>query len=66
VPEDVVLVAVAMGGESTHTKAAIKAKSPNSSEAQLEVQACRAFWMVSGRVCGGFTSFKRALVASFV
>jgi hypothetical protein len=35
--EDVVLVAVAMGGESTHTKAAIKANSPNSSEAQLEL-----------------------------
>jgi len=35
--EDVVLVAVAMGGESTHHKAAIKTKSVNSSEAQPEV-----------------------------
>jgi len=29
--EDVVLVAVAMGGESTHQKPAIKTKSANSS-----------------------------------
>jgi hypothetical protein len=47
---DVVLVAVAMGGESTHTKTAIKAKSANSSEAQLEVQACRALWTVEAVV----------------
>jgi hypothetical protein len=44
--EDVVLVAVAMGGESTHPKATIKTKSPNSSEAQLEVQAYRDWWTV--------------------
>src|ERR1700704_1556083 len=51
---DVVLVAVAMGGESTHTKTAIKTKSANSSEAQLEVQACRALWTVWGAVCTPF------------
>jgi hypothetical protein len=52
--EDVVLVAVAMGGESTHQKAPIKANVPNSSEAQLEVQGYRACWTVAGRVCGSF------------
>ena len=39
-------VAVAMGGESTHPKPAIKAKSPNSSGPQPEVQACRGWWTV--------------------
>src|ERR1700760_946825 len=51
---DVVLVAVAMGGESTHTKTAIKTKSANSSEAQLEVQACRRLWTVEAAVCTPF------------
>jgi hypothetical protein len=55
--EDVVLVAVAMGGESTHQKAAIKTNVPNSSEAQLEVQGHRACWTVLGRVCGSFYIF---------
>jgi hypothetical protein len=52
--EDVVPVAVAMGGESTHHDTTIKTKSSNSSEAQPEVQAYRASWTVAGRVCGGF------------
>jgi hypothetical protein len=50
--EDVVLVAVAMGGESTHPKLAIKSKSVNSSRPPVEVQACRASWMVLRRVHG--------------
>src|ERR1700712_3959492 len=39
---DVVLVAVAMGGESTHQKQVITTNSPNSSSPQPEVKACRA------------------------
>jgi hypothetical protein len=35
--EDVVPVAVAMGGESTHQRAAIKTKCANSPPPQLEV-----------------------------
>jgi hypothetical protein len=35
--EDVVRVAVAMGGESTHQKQVIKAKSTNSPACQPEV-----------------------------
>jgi hypothetical protein len=35
--EDVVRVAVAMGGESTHREPVIKAKSTNSPAPQLEV-----------------------------
>jgi hypothetical protein len=35
--EDVVLVAVAMGGESTHQRPVIKAKSTNSPAPQPEV-----------------------------
>jgi hypothetical protein len=55
--EDVVLVAVAMGGESTHTKQAIKTNLPNSAEAQLEVQTHRDSWTVAPRVCCGFHIF---------
>jgi hypothetical protein len=44
--EDVVRVAIDMGGESTHERAAIKAKSPNSSLPQPEVDARRGWWMV--------------------
>jgi hypothetical protein len=54
--EDVVLVAVAMGGESTHHKLAIKAKSTNSSGPQPEVKAYRDWWTVAGLVferCAG-------------
>jgi hypothetical protein len=39
--EDVVLVAVAMGGESTHREPAIKTKFANSSGPQVELQAYR-------------------------
>jgi hypothetical protein len=35
--EDVVLVAVTMGGESTHPRPTIKANFPNSSLPQLEL-----------------------------
>jgi len=35
--EEIAPVAVDMGGESTHPRAAIKTKAPNSSEAQVEV-----------------------------
>jgi hypothetical protein len=46
--EDVVLVAVAMGGESTHQKAPIKTNVPNSSEAQPEVQGASSLLDGSG------------------
>jgi hypothetical protein len=52
--EDVVLVAVAMGGESTHQKPAIKTNSVNSSGPQPEVQAYRAWWTVAARVRTAF------------
>jgi hypothetical protein len=45
--EDVVLVAVVMGGESTHPETSIKTKSPNSSGPQAEVQAYRGWWTVA-------------------
>jgi hypothetical protein len=52
--EDVVLVAVAMGGESTHQKPVIKTKSANSSGPQAELQAYRDWWTVAWRLSKGF------------
>src|SRR4051794_31767412 len=43
---DVVLVAVVMGGESTHPETSIKTNSSNSSGPQVEVQAYRGCWTV--------------------
>src|ERR1039458_8780812 len=52
--EDVVLVAVAMGGESTHQRRAIRPRSANSPSPQPEVDLCRGWWTVSPCVCRDF------------
>src|ERR1700756_2389375 len=50
--EDVVPVAVDMGGESTHPRAAIKTKSRNSSLPQAEVEMNRGCWTVASGFAG--------------
>src|SRR5271167_941779 len=52
--EDVLLVAVDMGGESTHQRRAIKCKTTNSPAPQPEVDSRRGWCMVSCRVCRDF------------
>src|SRR2546423_15223311 len=61
-PAGVERVAVVMGGESTHQRDAIKAKSPNSPVPQVEVEYCRACWTVSHRPHrGGNVDLRRVL-----
>src|SRR2546423_13811402 len=61
-PAGVERVAVVMGGESTHQRDAIKAKSPNSPVPQVEVEYCRACWTVSHRpLRGGDVALRRVL-----
>ncbi len=55
--EDVVPVAVTMGGESTHQRATFKTKCANSPVPQLEVEQYRGCWTVGDRVCRGFLPF---------
>src|ERR1700685_2535007 len=55
--EDVVLVAITMGGESTHQRESIKCKAANSPAPQPEVDLRRDWWMVSPRVCRGFRPY---------
>lgn len=54
--EDIGPVAVGMGGESTGPRASFKANPPNSYEAQVELEVCRAWWTVVWPVCRGFRS----------
>src|SRR6202023_4076483 len=61
--EDVVPVAVTMGGESTHRRRSFKTKCANSPRPQPEVQLNRGCWTVAtvfAGVFGGFTLLELA------
>jgi len=52
--ENIGPVAVGIGGESTDPSVPFKANAMNSHEAQVELQVCRAWWMVVWPVCRDF------------
>jgi hypothetical protein len=62
--EDVVLVAVAMGGESTHTKAAIKAKCRIRLKLNLRCRRVEPAGRWLGEFATVFTSSKRPSAAN--